>query len=155
VIVYEMLAGAQPFVGSGSEVALANVTLDPPAIALRVPGSQVDPLLEAFGRKLMARIVDRRFQSAHEALAMLELIENDRIAAARELSAPYVAAPARMPAGTVPPPMLPPNSEALPTQTVSTTELRRRLPPPRPRTLQAVLVGALLVAVFLLGYLIV
>ncbi|MGN6103623.1 MAG: serine/threonine-protein kinase [Kofleriaceae bacterium] len=81
VITYEMLAGTAPFDGSAIEVALANIQSDPPAIATRAPGVQVDPLLEAFCRKLMARALDRRFASARDALAALDLIERDREAA--------------------------------------------------------------------------
>ncbi|HSN27302.1 MAG TPA: serine/threonine-protein kinase [Kofleriaceae bacterium] len=83
VIAYELLAGTTPFEGTGAEVALANVTLDPPYIADRVPGLAVDPLLEAFARKLMARRPDARFASAHEALAVLQLLDRgDRESAA-------------------------------------------------------------------------
>ena len=85
VIVYEMLAGCLPFSGTGAEVALANVTKDPPPIAARAPFADADPVLEAFARKLMARRLDQRFASARDALAMLDLIERDRITAARML----------------------------------------------------------------------
>jgi serine/threonine-protein kinase len=85
VIAYEMLAGMPPFPGTSVDVALANASRDPPPIAERA-GVHVDPLLESFARKLMARRLDDRFQSAREALAMLELVERDRIAAARAIS---------------------------------------------------------------------
>jgi serine/threonine-protein kinase len=85
VIVYELLAGVAPFHGTGAEVAYANVTKDPPLIADRARGVAADPLLEAFARRLMARRRDDRFASAHEALAALELIDRDRIAAARAI----------------------------------------------------------------------
>jgi serine/threonine-protein kinase len=83
VMMYELLAGAPPFEGTGAEVALANVTQDAPLIADRVRGVDVDPLLEAFVHKLMARRLDDRFASAHDALTTLELIDRDRDAAAR------------------------------------------------------------------------
>ncbi|MDQ3300315.1 MAG: serine/threonine protein kinase, partial [Myxococcota bacterium] len=112
IIVYELLAGCLPFAGSGADVAFANVTRDPPAIAERAPCATVDPLLEAFARRLMARRLDERFQSAQEALAVLELIELDRTAATRLLcraaTAPAVVAyvPQRVaPAVVVDPPM--------------------------------------------------
>jgi serine/threonine-protein kinase len=77
VIMYEMLTGKLPFEGSAIEVALANIHKDPPAIATRAPGVLVEPLLEAFCRKLMARSLDRRFASAHAALDVLALIASD------------------------------------------------------------------------------
>ena len=76
VIAYELLAGAAPFEGTGLDVIVANVTQDPPSIATRT-GVDVDPVLEAFVRRLMAREVANRFASAHDAL-----LELDRIAAA-------------------------------------------------------------------------
>ena len=51
--------------------------------------AHVDPLLEAFARKLMARGRDR-FASARAALLVLELIERDRDAASEMLGLPYV-----------------------------------------------------------------
>jgi len=87
VIMYELLSGVTPFEGTGAEVAFANVTMDPPLIAERARGVGTDPLLEAFARKLMARRPDARFATAHAALQLLELMDHDRIAAARELFA--------------------------------------------------------------------
>jgi len=84
VIVYEMLAGKQPFDGSSMEIVLANMSLDPPRIQDR-SHVEVDPLLEAFARKLMARRLRDRFPSARAALDVLELVERDRDAAARVL----------------------------------------------------------------------
>ena len=85
VIVYEMLAGAWPFDGNAIEIALANISKDPPPVAVRSPGSDPDPLLERFARKLMARQLDKRFSSAHAALDVLELLETDPQAAALAL----------------------------------------------------------------------
>jgi serine/threonine protein kinase len=76
VIVYEMLAGQLPFTGNAIEIALANIGRDPPPIATF--NSDVDPLLERFARKLMARKLSMRFASAAEAYRVLELIETDR-----------------------------------------------------------------------------
>jgi eukaryotic-like serine/threonine-protein kinase len=81
VIVFELLSGTQPFTGTAMEIALANIGKDPPPIAKRVPGVTVDPLLELFMRKLMARRLDRRFASAHAALEVLEQLERDPAAA--------------------------------------------------------------------------
>jgi serine/threonine protein kinase len=75
VIVYEMLAGKPPFEGTSMEIAVANISRDPPPIAKRAPNREVDPALELYARKLMARRADHRFATAKEALAMLDLIE--------------------------------------------------------------------------------
>ena len=91
VIVYEMLAGTLPFQGGPLEIALANVNKDPPPIAARVPGLIVEPLLETFARKLMARKLEHRFASAREALAALELIASDPDEAALRLGIMDVA----------------------------------------------------------------
>ena len=104
VMVYEMLAGRQPFEGSSMEIVLANMSLDPPRIAERA-GLDVDPLLEAFARKLMARRLRDRFASARDALAMLELIERDRTGALAALGvtdASRASSPTlRIPQGTL------------------------------------------------------
>ena len=73
VMVYEMLAGCVPFEGSGVEVMMLNIMQDPPSIATRT-GRDVDPELEAFMRKLMARDKTERYASATEALAALDAI---------------------------------------------------------------------------------
>ena len=86
VIVYEMLSGQQPFSGTSLEVAVSNINTDPPPIADRAPGIVVDPLLEMYARKLMARHLGSRFSTAHEALEALDLIDRDREAAERDLA---------------------------------------------------------------------
>ncbi|MCX5748528.1 MAG: serine/threonine-protein kinase [Proteobacteria bacterium] len=87
VMVYEMLAGVPPFTGTAMEVALANIAQDPPPIATRAKAARdaVDPLLERFARKLMARRLSERFASAYEVLETLALLERDRAAAALAL----------------------------------------------------------------------
>ncbi|MCW5805208.1 MAG: serine/threonine protein kinase, partial [Deltaproteobacteria bacterium] len=88
VMVYEMLSGRHPFEGTSMEIVIANATQDPPAICERAPGSAPDPLLESFARKLMARKLRDRFQTAGEALDVLVMIarlERDRAAAERRL----------------------------------------------------------------------
>jgi len=92
IIVYEMLSGKLPFDGHGAEVARANLLLDPPRIADRVPDLAVDPLLEAFSRRLMAKKRDARPATAKAARDLLDLIERDREAAAIALGAPLAAA---------------------------------------------------------------
>ncbi|MEO8700987.1 MAG: serine/threonine-protein kinase [Kofleriaceae bacterium] len=74
VIVYEMLAGRIPFDGRGVEVAIANRSQDPPALARRAPGVVVAPELEAFVRTLMARRLADRFASARAAREALARI---------------------------------------------------------------------------------
>ena len=81
IVIYEMLSGRLPFDGSGAEVARANLLLEPPPIAQRVPYLEVDPLLEAFARRLMAKKRDARPADAHAARELLDLIERDRRAA--------------------------------------------------------------------------
>jgi hypothetical protein len=88
VMVYEMLAGRHPFEGTSMEIVIANATQDPPAICERSPGIDADPLLESFARKLMARKVRDRFQSAGEALdvlAMIARLSRDREEAERRM----------------------------------------------------------------------
>ncbi len=88
IVVYEMLSGKLPFDGSGAEVARANLLLDPPPISQRVPFLEVDPLLEAFARRLMAKKRDHRPSTAKQARELLDLIERDRAAAAAALGVP-------------------------------------------------------------------
>ncbi|HEX2688099.1 MAG TPA: protein kinase [Kofleriaceae bacterium] len=82
IVVYEMLSGRLPFDGSGAEVARANLMIDPPAIQERVPYLEVDPLLEAFARRLMAKQRSARPATAKAARELLDLIDRDRSAAA-------------------------------------------------------------------------
>jgi eukaryotic-like serine/threonine-protein kinase len=84
VTMYQMLAGKPPFEGGGLDIMVLNMMQDPPSIATRT-GRHVDPLLEAFARKLMAREASDRFATASEALRVLDLIARDRDTAAREL----------------------------------------------------------------------
>ena len=91
VMVYEMVSGKQPFDGTAMEIAVANITDDPPPIAKRSPGVHFDRLLEALARKLMARSLDHRIASATDALAILDLLERDREAAALQLGITDVA----------------------------------------------------------------
>ena len=84
VIMWEMLAGTTPFAGrTAVEIQLAYISKDPPPISTYV--SDVDPLIEAFARKLMARKVKQRFASATEALKVLDLLTTDRRYAALRL----------------------------------------------------------------------
>ncbi len=88
IIIYEMLCGKLPFDGSGAEVARANLMMDPPPMSVRVPFIAVDPLLEAFSRRLMAKKRDLRPATAKAARELLDLIDRDRPAAAAQLGVP-------------------------------------------------------------------
>ncbi|TMQ11065.1 MAG: hypothetical protein E6J91_24315 [Deltaproteobacteria bacterium] len=101
IVIYEMLSGRLPFDGSGAEVARANLLLDPPLIKQRVPHLEVDPLLEAFGRRLMAKRREARPATARAARELLDLIEQDRARAATLLGVP-LARSGRAPAATEP-----------------------------------------------------
>ncbi|HEX4455011.1 MAG TPA: serine/threonine-protein kinase [Kofleriaceae bacterium] len=91
IMIYEMLSGKLPFDGNGAEVARANLMLDPPPISVRVPYLEVDPLLEAYARRLMAKSRDARPPTAKVARELLDLIEKDRGAAAAALGVPLAA----------------------------------------------------------------
>jgi serine/threonine protein kinase len=129
IVVYEMLSGRLPFDGNGAEVARANLLLDPPPIVQRVPYLEVDPLLEAFARRLMAKKRDARPATAKAARELLDLIERDRPAAAVALGLP-ASISMRAPAITepVPPqasgPMSPGPRAALWGNEAATTSLR-------------------------------
>jgi eukaryotic-like serine/threonine-protein kinase len=101
IVVYELLSGKLPFDGNGAEVARANLLLDPPPISQRVPFLEVDPLLEAFARRLMAKKRDHRPATAKQARELLDLIERDRAAAAAALGVP-LDAEVRTPKSTEP-----------------------------------------------------
>ena len=113
IVVYEMLTGVLPFDGDGVEVARANLLEPTPPMAARAPGVPVDPLLEAFTRRLMAKSRDERPPTAKAARALLDLIVRDRAAAAAQLGVAdpmeaTPALPARSPAPAMPaPPAMP------------------------------------------------
>ncbi len=101
VIVFEMLTGMLPFEGDGVDVARANLLTATPPMGVRVPGVAVDPLLEAFTRKLMEKEPDARPATAKAARALLELIERDRDAAAVALG--VTSAVTNLPSGQLAP----------------------------------------------------
>jgi len=82
VVCFEMLTGRSPFDGDGVDVARANLLDDAPPMAERAPDVEVDPLLEAFTRRLLAKNPDERPPSAFAARLMLDLITRDRTTAA-------------------------------------------------------------------------
>lgn len=77
VIVYEMLSGVKPYEGKPVDIIGKKVRTEAPAFADRVPNLIVEPMLERFCRKLLARMPEWRFQSAREALNVLKLLETD------------------------------------------------------------------------------
>jgi len=85
IMMFEMVTAALPFDGSALEVVIANMNEDLPAIAARAPGVAVDPVVERFLRRLAARDPARRFASAHDALEILQLLEDDPADAALRL----------------------------------------------------------------------
>jgi serine/threonine-protein kinase len=104
VICYEMLAGVMPFEGTGVEVSRAYLFREIPPMKQRAPDADVDPLLEAFTRTLLARSRDARPPTARAARLLLEQIERDRPEAARQLGvegepASAQRAPAKAPPG--------------------------------------------------------
>ncbi len=77
MILYEMIAGVSPFEGRPIEILHARLKRDPPPFAERVPSLIVDPNLDLFVRKLLARKPADRFASARAALQVLKLLETD------------------------------------------------------------------------------
>ncbi|HEY0189894.1 MAG TPA: protein kinase [Kofleriaceae bacterium] len=88
VTCFEMMTGHSPFEGDGVDVARANLLQETPVMSVRVPGLLVDPLLEAFTRKLMNKQRDDRPATAVAARELIDLIEKDRPAAAIALGVP-------------------------------------------------------------------
>jgi hypothetical protein len=86
VIIYEMLAGTLPFEGTPAQVARMHLNVDPPPVAVRVPGLAVDPLLEALAMRLMAKHPSDRPSSARAVADLVQLIRTDRAAASRVLA---------------------------------------------------------------------
>ena len=129
IMVYEMLSGRMPFDGSGAEIARANLLLDPPPIGHRVPHLEVDPLLEAFARRLMAKKRDARPRTALAARELLDLIDRDRPAAAAALGLPQSLS-GRHPAVTEP---VPPHDAVRASPSPSPDVTARMKPTPQPR----------------------
>ena len=71
VVLYQMLCGRLPFDGKGPELVRKNMSVEPPAIAHRVPGVVVDPTLETIAFQLMAKRPEHRFQQASEVIQTL------------------------------------------------------------------------------------
>ncbi|MDB4962819.1 MAG: serine/threonine protein kinase [Myxococcales bacterium] len=85
VMVYEMISGVVPFHGRPLDVLTAKLKRDPPQFADRVPDLIVEPILERFCRKLMARERSQRFDNARHALHVLKLLETEPAAAGAAL----------------------------------------------------------------------
>ena len=78
LIMYELLTGKLPFEGSGVDVARANLEQTPPAMNIRVPGLDVDPVMEGIVLRLLEKDPDARPQNANEVRELLDLYERDR-----------------------------------------------------------------------------
>src|SRR5262249_15258129 len=131
IVVYEMLSGRLPFDGSGAEVARANLLVDPPPISERVRYLEVDPLLEAFARRLMAKKRSARPATAKAAREPLDLIDRDRPAAAVALGVP-AALGAFGPGATLSVPAQPRGNASAEPAAVPTTRLRATPTPSQP-----------------------
>ena len=88
VVLYEMLAGVGPFEGSPIAIARQNITSLPPPIRERVPGLEVDPVLESVARKLMAKKPADRYQSGAEVIAALDAARRSEPARSLSPAAP-------------------------------------------------------------------
>ena len=88
VVLYEMLSGVTPFDGPPALLAQMHLHDRVPAIAERVPGLDVDPLLETLALRLLAKRPAERPASAHEVVDLVELLRTDRDAAAAALAIP-------------------------------------------------------------------
>ncbi len=85
MIMYEMMTGVGAYEGKALDILTAKLKRDVPAIKDRVPSLIVDPLLERFCRKLVARDREQRFSSARHALMVLDMIAQDRASAGAAL----------------------------------------------------------------------
>ena len=109
VMCFEMLTGIPPYDGDGVDLARANLMIETPVMSVRAPHARVDPLLEAFTRRLMMKSRDDRPASAKAARELLDLIERDRPAAAAALGVELDDAP---PGRAAPSPRGPPDRPA-------------------------------------------
>jgi len=85
VLSFEVLCGCPPFEGDTAEVVRANLSQPTPPMSEVAPHVEVDPLLEAWTRKLMSKRASDRPATARAARELLDLIERDRPAAATAL----------------------------------------------------------------------
>ncbi len=128
VIVYEMLTGRLPYDGDGVDVARANLLHATPPMGIRVPTVTVDPLLEAFTRRLMEKKPDDRPESAKAARALLDLIVKDRRAAAAALYVELSSANSTPPVPMAPAPAIalpPPSRQEHPTDKLGGSNTKR------------------------------
>ncbi len=127
VVAYETVSGRMPFDGTGVAVVHANIQEDPPPMAARVPGLVVDPALEAFTRRLMARRLDARFPTAAAARGALDELAKAPVAPPDELGRALAAL-----AGSARE-LTPPEAQALGSaETIAMTTLERSVAPPQP-----------------------
>ncbi len=95
LICYEMLTGKLPFDGSGVEVARANLSTATPAMNVRAPDVEVDPVLEAIVQMMLEKDPAARPPSASFVTEMLRLYETDPVAAAALVGLPFDRGPER------------------------------------------------------------
>jgi len=69
VILYELIAGAPPFVGEAREVIKQQMLLEPPPLTDAVPS--VDPRVGRIAQRALEKRPDDRYQSASEMMAHL------------------------------------------------------------------------------------
>ncbi len=74
VILYEMIAGLRPFLGTGPQEIMANVLSRPPR-PLRALVPDVSPALDALIRRALAKDPARRFTDAEEMLSAIIDVE--------------------------------------------------------------------------------
>jgi tRNA A-37 threonylcarbamoyl transferase component Bud32 len=78
VVLYEMVAGVQPFAGTPGLVAQMHALQPAPPMATRVPELVVDPLLEALALRLMAKRPEDRIETAREVRRLVQLATTRR-----------------------------------------------------------------------------
>jgi len=90
VMLYEMLTGAPPFVGSWAQVLTAKMAVDAPSLTVRCPGAP--PALVGLVARCMARDPAARPATAEVLLAELRALADVPVGAARRGRTGYVVA---------------------------------------------------------------
>lgn len=96
VMLFEMLTGELPFVGSPFEVMEMHIHAERPRPSARVPG--VPGWLDDLVIQMMEVDPDRRVQSAHEVITLIELALKESLDAPRYVASTAEPAPPRAPA---------------------------------------------------------
>src|SRR5262249_10732305 len=109
------------------DIARQNLAATPPPVAKRVPGVEADPGLERIALRLMEKQPQHRYQSGHEVVAALRLLEEERATAESRSVERQPEQPTESKSGTPRKPTLQPESEPeltsvpLPTASVSSS----------------------------------